>query len=1290
MKARLGVAMAMIVGTVVPALGLSVVAASTAGATSVQQTPVGFVYSTAAPYQSWVVPQNVAEIKIGMAGGTGITGGGPGVVYAGGAGGSGHGALVPFTVGQPGSLIQPGDTLKIFVGGGSGNIDEFGGFAGGIGGDGNGAFGGKGGQGGEATSVEDLTTGTLLAVAPGGGGGGGAGFTSNGGSGSSAAGPSSWISTCSVTFAAPGQLASDTDSGGGGGAGGGCGTGTGGTAGSSGAGGTGGPGGVGYVNGGLTNNPALAGPVTDLGNESANVYLYPYTVTDGTVFTGVTQGSTTTAFTAANACGNQPSYPSSETVNVTYGQSFTINSTGDRPALITTAADQLPPGMTVGTSSSSVVPCVNSFGHADSTYLEQTTITGTPTSVGPSSGELSSCGTSIKGCQLNVTWNVVQPTTTTLSAPAAVQTGDPLTVTASVADEIGTAGGTVSVTANGSAFCTITLSGGTGSCQASAPASGSTSLVGSYDGGNDAAHNYTLSSTSASTPVSVVPVLSIPSGDAPLVGQPLSFSRIIATGGGGTGYSFAVASGSLPPGVTLNTDGSFAGAATTTGTTALTIKVSELLSGVTLSRTLPYTFQVSKAPTSISLHRSPAAAQLGTSITYTATVLSNNWLSANVLDTPSSPAVESGTVTITVAGTTICTVPVSTVASSLVATGVSPGTSIYRPQTQASCTSSAAPIGKDQAVATYSGNSQFASSTQSSTFQVAALPATVTTPTVSPTTITGNQSATFSATVAPSSGTGTPTGTVTFFVGGLQVCQASLSAGSASCTAGAPGTATGALGVSAVYSGDASFSGSQGATTIQVAPAAVPGAPTGVIAQGYVATTMHAIWGAPSFDGGSPVQGYDLTVTSNADSSTVFSDVVDSSTVDDWISNALQPGSSYTLSISAVNAIGQGPAATYVISTPPSPTSVTAVPGNAKTVVTWALPATDSSSCWAGYCALVFRVTATPVAGGAPVSDSSVDSLMCTTTCTDNLTGLTNNKAYTITVTSTDDAGSSTAASATGSVTPRSTYPVVTSASTLQTVAGGKVSAPLTAGGTATGMTWSLGGAPSWLKVVGSGAKATLKGTVPAGTTDSVSFSITATNGVGADTQFFTLNIGTLTLQTNGATSATANLVVGQDASPALGALTSGWSGTPTLTETGALPAGVTFVDNGAGTGGLTGSATGAAKVYPVTITASEGGLSVKVKVKIVVELAPKITTPASTSAVIGKKLSFTVKSTGSPNPTVATDGTQPSWLTATSSGTTLKLVGTPPAGSSGTYVFSIVATSAAGTDTQNFTVKVS
>ena len=45
---------------------------------------------------------------------------------------------------------------------------------------------------------------------------------------------------------------------------------------------------------------------------------------------------------------------------------------------------------------------------------------------------------------------------------------------------------------------------------------------------------------------------------------------------------------------------------------------------------------------------------------------------------------------------------------------------------------------------------------------------------------------------------------------------------------------------------------------------------------------------------------------------------------------------------------------------------------------------------------------------------------------------------------------------------------------------------------------------------------------------------------------------------------------------------------TPTLTETGTLPAGVTFVDNGNGTATLAGTpAAGTAGTYPLTITAT-------------------------------------------------------------------------------------------------------
>ena len=45
---------------------------------------------------------------------------------------------------------------------------------------------------------------------------------------------------------------------------------------------------------------------------------------------------------------------------------------------------------------------------------------------------------------------------------------------------------------------------------------------------------------------------------------------------------------------------------------------------------------------------------------------------------------------------------------------------------------------------------------------------------------------------------------------------------------------------------------------------------------------------------------------------------------------------------------------------------------------------------------------------------------------------------------------------------------------------------------------------------------------------------------------------------------------------------------TPALTETGALPAGITFTDNGNGTATIAGTATsGTGGSYPITITAT-------------------------------------------------------------------------------------------------------
>ena len=95
--------------------------------------------------------------------------------------------------------------------------------------------------------------------------------------------------------------------------------------------------------------------------------------------------------------------------------------------------------------------------------------------------------------------------------------------------------------------------------------------------------------------------------------------------------------------------------------------------------------------------------------------------------------------------------------------------------------------------------------------------------TLSPTTVTASPNPTasvpgtsvrYSATVAPQSGVGTPTGTVSFTVGPKTLCTSSLVSGSASCTATDAPVGTGR--VYATYSGDSTYAGSVGSAPLAV------------------------------------------------------------------------------------------------------------------------------------------------------------------------------------------------------------------------------------------------------------------------------------------------------------------------------------------------------------------------------------------------------------------------------------------------------------------------------------------
>src|SRR5579862_5942054 len=142
----------------------------------------------------------------------------------------------------------------------------------------------------------------------------------------------------------------------------------------------------------------------------------------------------------------------------------------------------------------------------------------------------------------------------------------------------------------------------------------------------------------------------------------------------------------------------------------------------------------------------------------------------------------------------------------------------------------------------------------------------------------------------------------------------------------------------------------------------------------------------------------------------------------------------------------------------------------------------------------------------------------------------------------------------------------------------------------------------------------------------------------------------------------------------------------PTVTESGALPAGLVFNTE---TGVLSGTpAAGTAGSYPITLSASNGVGSPAVEnLVIVVDQTPSITSNNSTTFTVGTNGSFQVTATGFPAPTFSETGALPNNVTLSPTGL---LSGTPAAGTSGTYPITITATNGIGSGaTQSFTLNV-
>jgi uncharacterized protein (TIGR03118 family) len=232
-------------------------------------------------------------------------------------------------------------------------------------------------------------------------------------------------------------------------------------------------------------------------------------------------------------------------------------------------------------------------------------------------------------------------------------------------------------------------------------------------------------------------------------------------------------------------------------------------------------------------------------------------------------------------------------------------------------------------------------------------------------------------------------------------------------------------------------------------------------------------------------------------------------------------------------------------------------------------------------------------------------------------------------------------------------------------------------------------GLPGGLSLVNNGnGTATLTSTT-ALAANTYTFTITATNNVGATaTQSFKLTVASAAAAP-AFTSATSTTFTAGTAGTF--AVTTTGAPSATLTESGTLPQGVTFVDNGGGQGTLSGTpAAGSGKQYTISITANNGnGTPVVQDFTLTVDQAPAITSTPSTSFVAGTAGSFTVQTSGFPDATISATGL-PSGVTLNSNGNGTATITSTTSAVAGTYSATITATNGIGAAaTQAFTLTI-
>jgi large repetitive protein len=274
--------------------------------------------------------------------------------------------------------------------------------------------------------------------------------------------------------------------------------------------------------------------------------------------------------------------------------------------------------------------------------------------------------------------------------------------------------------------------------------------------------------------------------------------------------------------------------------------------------------------------------------------------------------------------------------------------------------------------------------------------------------------------------------------------------------------------------------------------------------------------------------------------------------------------------------------------------------------------------------------------------------------------------------------------------------PTITSAAAASFVVGDSNSFTFTTSGFPAAALSESQSLPSGLHFLDNGdGTATLSGIPAAGTGGTHSLIITATNGQGSSvTQDFTLTVITPVgptsppqIQPNAAATTFTVGTTGNFTIDAVG------SPVPTWSYTGALPAGVIFIDNGDGSATLAGKPqAGNGGTYPLVLTAANGvGTAPTEDFTLTVDEAPTFTNTDDATFSAETAGSFLLTTAGFPTSALSESGPLPSGVTFVDNHNgTATLTGNPAMTSAGAYHLTITASNGVGASvTEDFTVDV-